>query len=114
MLSTIVKANRMLVPKFKGMASPQCVVPRLFSDDSHPDFQPKRANVPEGMGDVMKLIDEQVFGNDVMLFMKGTPSKPQCGFSGQVVRILNAIGVDFASVNVMEFPLIREGIKEYS
>jgi len=49
-----------------------------------------------------------------MLYMKGTPSQPQCGFSMQVVRILNAVGVDYASVNVLEFPAIREGIKEYS
>ena len=86
-----------------------------FSSESHPDFAPKKKIVvPEGMDDVLKLIDQQVKQNKIMLFMKGTPSKPQCGFSGQVVRILNAIGVDFASINVMEFPLIREGIKSYS
>lgn len=52
--------------------------------------------------------------NDVMLYMKGTPSRPQCGFSGQAVRILNVVGVDFSSVNVLEYNAIREGIKIYS
>lgn len=46
--------------------------------------------------------------------MKGTPSQPQCGFSMQAVRILNATGVDFSSVNVLEHTAIREGIKKYS
>jgi len=46
--------------------------------------------------------------------MKGTPSRPQCGFSGQIVRVLNAVGVDYNSVNVIEYPSIRDGIKVYS
>lgn len=82
--------------------------------DTHSDFAPQRKVVPEGMDDVMKLIDTQVKDNKVMLFMKGTPSKPQCGFSGQVIRLLHAMGVEFSSINVMEFPTIREGIKSYS
>ncbi|CAE7663710.1 grx5 [Symbiodinium microadriaticum] len=49
-----------------------------------------------------------------MLYMKGTPSQPQCGFSLQTVRILNAVGADFASVNVLEYQAIREGIKTFS
>jgi monothiol glutaredoxin len=49
-----------------------------------------------------------------MLYMKGTPSQPQCGFSMQAVRILNAVGVDFSSVNILEYPAIREGVKKYS
>jgi monothiol glutaredoxin len=52
--------------------------------------------------------------NPVIIFMKGTPSQPQCGFSAQSIRILNATGVEFASVNVLEYPSIREGIKKYS
>ena len=60
------------------------------------------------------MIDEQVKENKVMLFMKGTPERPQCGFSQQVVRILHATGVDFSSVNVLEDDAIREGIKTYS
>lgn len=89
---------------------------RLFSQlsDSHVDFQAKKKAVPEGMQDVLKLIEKQVKENKIFLYMKGTPSKPQCGFSGQVVRILNALGVNFASVNILEFPSIREGVKLYS
>ncbi len=59
-------------------------------------------------------IDEQVKGSDVVLFMKGTPQFPQCGFSGQVVQILNYLGVPYADVNVLENDVIREGIKQYS
>ncbi len=63
---------------------------------------------------MLKLIDKQVKENPVILYMKGTPSKPQCGFSAQAVRILYATGADFASVNVLEFPAIRDGIKSYA
>jgi monothiol glutaredoxin len=84
------------------------------SDDSHDDFKPKRKVIPTGLEDVIKLIDSQVKENDVMLYMKGTPSSPQCGFSSQSVRILNAVGVDFSSVNVLEYPAIRDGVKVYS
>lgn len=88
---------------------------RFFSADSHDDFKPKaKKAVPEGMDEVLKLIEKQVKENDVMLYMKGTPSQPQCGFSGQAVRILNAVGVDFSSVNVLQYQAIREGIKAYS
>ena len=72
------------------------------------------AILPTGMEEVLQLIDRQVKENDVMLYMKGTPSAPQCGFSLNAVRILNAVGVDFSSVNVLEFPAIREGVKKYS
>jgi monothiol glutaredoxin len=59
-------------------------------------------------------IDAAVKGNDVMLFMKGTPNFPQCGFSGQVVQILEHLGVDYGAMNVLEDGDIRQGIKEYS
>lgn len=49
-----------------------------------------------------------------MLYMKGTPARPQCGFSAQIVRVLHASGVDFDSVNVLDYPMIREGVKKYS
>lgn len=62
----------------------------------------------------MKLIDKHVKENPVIIFMKGTPSRPQCGFSAQAIRILNATGVEFSSVNVLDYPSIREGIKAYS
>ncbi len=49
-----------------------------------------------------------------MLYMKGTPAQPQCGFSAQLVRVLHASGVDFDSVNVLDYPMVREGVKKYS
>jgi monothiol glutaredoxin len=66
------------------------------------------------MTDINALIDENVKNNDVFLFMKGSPDFPQCGFSGQVVQILNYLGVDYQSANVLENQDLREGIKAYS
>jgi monothiol glutaredoxin len=59
-------------------------------------------------------IDETVKTNDVVLFMKGTPKFPQCGFSGQVVQILDYLGVEYGAVNVLEDEDIRQGVKAYS
>ncbi len=66
------------------------------------------------MSDINKFIEESVKSNDVFLFMKGTPDFPQCGFSGQVVQILNYLGVDYKSANVLADPELREGIKAYT
>jgi monothiol glutaredoxin len=66
------------------------------------------------MTDVNARIDNEVKSQDVVLFMKGTPQFPMCGFSGQVVQILTYIGVRFKGVNVLEDQEIREGIKAYS
>jgi monothiol glutaredoxin len=66
------------------------------------------------MSDIAGFIDSEVKGNDVVLFMKGTPGFPQCGFSGQVVQILDYIGVDYKGVNVLTSDELRQGIKEYS
>ena len=59
---------------------------------------------------IQNIIDE----NDVLLFMKGTPVMPQCGFSAAVVGVLSHMGIKFNSVNVLEDPEMREGIKEFS
>jgi len=59
---------------------------------------------------ISKLIDS----DNVVLFMKGTPDFPQCGFSAQVVDILNYLGVKFSSFNVLEDNDLREGVKEFS
>jgi monothiol glutaredoxin len=65
--------------------------------------------------DTQQRIKEQVTGNRVVLYMKGTPQFPQCGFSALAVQVLNACGVkDFASVNVLADQEIREGIKHYA
>lgn len=66
------------------------------------------------MSDINAFIDEQIKSNDVMLFMKGTPDFPQCGFSGQVVQILNYLGVEYGSADVLSNPELRDGIKTYS
>src|SRR4029079_9162951 len=52
--------------------------------------------------------------NDVVLFMKGTPSFPQCGFSGQIVQILDYLGIEYKAVNVLDSDDVRQGIKEYA
>ena len=65
--------------------------------------------------DAQNTIKQQVTSHPVALYMKGTPQFPQCGFSATVVQILYACGVkDFFSVNVLEEPEIRQGIKEYA
>ncbi|OEU12687.1 glutaredoxin-related protein [Fragilariopsis cylindrus CCMP1102] len=60
------------------------------------------------------MIKQHVTENPVMLYMKGNPSMPQCGFSAKIVQALQAEGVDFSSVNVLDYPSIRDGIKKYS
>jgi monothiol glutaredoxin len=64
--------------------------------------------------DVQDWIGKQVADNDVVLFMKGTRSMPQCGFSMQVAQILQYLGVDFKDINVLDDMGVREGIKAYS
>ena len=59
-------------------------------------------------------ITETVTGNDVVLFMKGTKTMPQCGFSSRVAGVLNFMGVEFADVNVLADEEIRQGIKDFS
>jgi len=64
--------------------------------------------------DIQDWLRKEIAGNDVVLFMKGTKTMPQCGFSMQVAQILNHLGVDFKDVNVLEDMSVREGIKAYS
>lgn len=64
--------------------------------------------------DVNSRIEEQLNAHEILLYMKGTPDFPQCGFSGQAVAALNAIGKPYAFVNIFEDPEIREGLKAYS
>ncbi|WP_421723018.1 Grx4 family monothiol glutaredoxin [Bauldia sp.] len=66
------------------------------------------------MSDVQTWIENEVKSNDVLLFMKGTPTFPQCGFSSQVVQILDYLGVDYKGINVLENMDIREGVKQFS
>jgi monothiol glutaredoxin len=66
------------------------------------------------MSDTKARIDEIVGQNDVVLFMKGTALFPQCGFSSRAVAILDHLGVGFETVDVLQDPEIRQGVKEYS
>ena len=63
---------------------------------------------------IEQFIDSEVKSNDVVLFMKGTPQFPMCGFSGQVVQILDYLGVPYKGLNVLENDDLRDGIKAYS
>ena len=63
---------------------------------------------------ISETIKSKIDANPIMLFMKGTPQFPQCGFSSQVVQILDYLGVEFGSQNVLESDELRQGIKEFS
>lgn len=64
--------------------------------------------------DILATIDEQVKKNKILLYMKGSPSFPMCGFSAATVQVLDSYNVPYESVNVLEDPAIRDGIKRYS
>ena len=66
------------------------------------------------MSDINARIKSEIDSADVVLFLKGTPQMPQCGFSMQVVQILNHIGAPYKAINVLADGEIREGIKAYS
>ena len=66
------------------------------------------------MNAINDFIDAEVKSNDVVLFMKGTPDQPQCGFSSQVVQMLDYLGVDYKGHNVLAGEDLRQGIKDYS
>ncbi len=63
---------------------------------------------------VVERIRQEVQENDIVLYMKGTPVFPQCGFSAQVVQILSHLGVKFKGVDVLVEPALRDGIKDFS
>jgi monothiol glutaredoxin len=66
------------------------------------------------MSTINDWIDSEVKGTDVVLFMKGTPNFPQCGFSSQVVQILDYLGVAYKGINVLDNDELRQGIKTYA
>ena len=66
------------------------------------------------MSEISDWIDNAVKTNDVVLFMKGTPDQPMCGFSGRVVQMLDYLGAPYAGVNVLQSDVLRQGIKDYS
>ena len=63
---------------------------------------------------VAQRIKDDISSNDVVLYMKGTPVFPMCGFSAAVVQLLGHMGVKFKGINVLEDPSIRQGIKDFS
>ncbi len=66
------------------------------------------------MTDIKTWIDNEVKTNDVVLFMKGSPDMPMCGFSGKATQILNHLQVPFKGINVLDSDDVRQGIKEYT
>jgi monothiol glutaredoxin len=82
--------------------------------NAEPEGRPAGRSQEIEMSDVASRIRDEVSSNDVVLFMKGTPVFPQCGFSAAVVEVLDHMGVRFKGVNVLVDPEIREGIKAYS
>ena len=63
---------------------------------------------------VFKQIEHEIGANDVVLFMKGTPVFPQCGFSAAVVQVLNHLDVTFKGIDILADPALRQGVKEFS
>ena len=83
-------------------------------DDSHSDFMPKSKIVITDEN-VMQIIDEWVKNNDVVLFMKGTREMPRCGFSNYAVQLMKFYNIkDFKVINILEDPIVREAVKQYS
>jgi len=81
--------------------------------DSDSDFEPQR-KAPTEDEQIQEMIAGHVKDNHVMLYMKGSPSAPQCGFSAKTVQILKDLEIDFASVNVLQYNEIREGVKKFA
>jgi monothiol glutaredoxin len=63
---------------------------------------------------VFERIQQDLSGNDVVLYMKGTPMFPQCGFSAAVVKVLSDLGVKFKGIDILVDPSLRDGVKQYS
>ena len=63
---------------------------------------------------VFERIQQDISENDVVLYMKGTPMFPQCGFSAAVVQVLTALGVKFKGIDILVDPSLREGVKQFT
>eukprot|EP00189_Rhodosorus_marinus_P012399 CAMPEP_0184746008 /NCGR_PEP_ID=MMETSP0315-20130426/8602_1 /TAXON_ID=101924 /ORGANISM="Rhodosorus marinus, Strain UTEX LB 2760" /LENGTH=166 /DNA_ID=CAMNT_0027218391 /DNA_START=324 /DNA_END=824 /DNA_ORIENTATION=- len=83
-------------------------------EESDADFQPQMKKSASPQDDISKEIDKIVKETPVVLFMKGLPSAPQCGFSYKTVQILNTLGSEYRAFNVLSSNELREGIKKYS
>jgi monothiol glutaredoxin len=94
---------------------------RLAAGDSHSALEVDVTDAPVSTTDdaspdapVHAFIDKTIAEHPVVLFMKGVPDQPQCGFSAVVVQILDHLGVDFVGVNVLQDESLRQGVKSYS
>lgn len=88
---------------------------RRMNSDSHDDFGPVKKSIPSNNEkEVHNMIQDHITKNSVMLYMKGNPQQPMCGFSATVTKILQSYNVDFSSVNVLDYPTLRDGIKTFS
>lgn len=90
-------------------AAPSSPAPRSAAPPPEPEPEPARADVP-----VSEFIDELVKTNKIVLFMKGSPAQPQCGFSANASAILRTYGKPLAHFDVLSDPEVRQGIKAYS
>ena len=118
------KTNMFLLRPICRRATTHCrsttPLQNFFSTDSDPAFAPQRKDgLDEQLqqdvnGMLQSLVDDAQAKKRPLLFMKGTPAQPQCGFSMQVVRVLHAEGAEFDAVNVLEDAGIREGVKNFS
>ena len=88
----------------------------MLSDGIHDDFKPqkKKAYSDDGADGVQEQIGLDVAANKVVLYMKGVPDAPMCGFSNAVVQVLKAENAEFKAYNVLADPDLREGIKVFS
>jgi monothiol glutaredoxin len=66
------------------------------------------------MTDIAVRIAEEIAANDVVLYMKGSPQAPTCGFSAAVVKVLDRLGVSFKGINILDDPDLRQGVKEFA
>ena len=102
----------MIVAGLRSVLSPLRLGFR-FSNQSDPDFQPKVK--PFNSDSVKEMIDKLIKSNDVLLFMKGTVDRPQCGYSNAVVRILQESGIkNIKGINILADPVMRDQVKIYS
>src|SRR4051794_25457194 len=96
------------------MRPASCFKPVLGLSEYHASARLPRARKGSLMSGINDYIDSEVKSQEVVLFMKGTPGFPQCGFSGLVVQILDYLGVDYKGINVLTSADLRQGIKDYS
>ena len=90
---------------------------QTLSEEKEDEVEPMPSTMHEDYDDEVdatKLIKKEIQINDVVLFMKGTPAFPMCGFSAAVTKMLTDLGVKFSSVNVLDSDGMREGIKKFS